>query len=43
LNTFVDGARDFCNRRGMAYLLAQTNLPVDQLVGGYLRKRGLVR
>lgn len=43
LNAFVDGARTFCNRRGMNYLLARTDVPVDQLVSGYLRKRGLVR
>lgn len=43
LNAFVDGARTFCTRRGMNYLLARNDLPVDQLVSSYLRKRGLVR
>ncbi len=43
LNSFVDGARNFCNRRGMNYLLARNDVPVDQLVSGYLRKRGLVK
>jgi len=43
LAAFTDGARDFCTRRGMAYLLAQNQLPVDQLINGYLRRRGLVR
>ena len=43
LATFVDGARTFCTRRGMGYLLANNQLPVDQLVGSYLRTRGLVR
>ncbi len=43
LNSFVDGARQFCTRRGMNYLLARNDLPVDQLVSSYLRKRGLVR
>ena len=43
LAAFVDGAREFCNRRGMNYLLATNQLPVDQLVSSYLRKRGLVR
>jgi hypothetical protein len=43
LNTFIEGARNFCNRRGMNYLMARTDLPVDQLVAGYLRKRGLVK
>jgi uncharacterized protein (DUF58 family) len=43
LSAFVDGAREFCTRRGMAYLLAGNQVPVEQLVGGYLRSRGLVR
>ena len=43
LATFVDGARDFCARRGISYLLANTDVPVDQMVSGYLRQRGLVR
>lgn len=43
LNAFVGGAREFCSRRGMGYMLANTQTPVDQLVTGYLRQRGLVR
>lgn len=43
LNAFVDGAREFCTRRGMSYLLTSTDTTVDKLVSGYLRKRGLVR
>ncbi|MGE0610140.1 MAG: DUF58 domain-containing protein [Pirellulales bacterium] len=43
LNAFVDGAREFCSRRGMSYLLANNTLPVEQLVTNYLRQRGLVR
>jgi hypothetical protein len=43
LAAFVAGARDFCTRRGIGYLLADTNLGVDRLVGGYLRERGLIR
>jgi uncharacterized protein (DUF58 family) len=43
LGEFIDGARNFCNRRGMNYLMARTDVPVDQLVAGYLRKRGLVK
>jgi uncharacterized protein (DUF58 family) len=43
LNSFVDGAREFCTRRGMSYLLTSTDTPVEQLVSSYLRKRGLVR
>jgi uncharacterized protein (DUF58 family) len=43
LSAFIEGARSFCNRRGMNYLMARTDLPVEQLVAGYLRKRGLVK
>ncbi len=43
LASFVDSARDFCTRRGMVYLLAQNTVPIDQLMTGYLRTRGLVR
>ncbi len=43
LAAFVDGAKDSCTRRGMSYLLAPNNVPVDRLLNSYLRKRGLVR
>jgi uncharacterized protein (DUF58 family) len=43
LNAFVSGAQDFCNRRGMNYLLANNQTPVKDLIGTYLRRRGLVR
>lgn len=43
LAAFVEGAREFCGKRGMNYLLANNKLPVEQLVSGYLRRRGLVR
>jgi uncharacterized protein (DUF58 family) len=43
LAAFVDGAREFCTRRGMNYLMVSTETPVETLVANYLRKRGLVR
>lgn len=43
LASFVDGAREFCTRRGMSYLMVSTETPVETLVANYLRKRGLVR
>ena len=43
LAAFIDGARDFCTRRGMTYLMTSTDTPVDQLVSHYLRQRGLVK
>jgi uncharacterized protein (DUF58 family) len=43
LASFIDGAKTFCNRRGMSYLLARNDLPVEQLVTRYLRTRGLIK
>jgi uncharacterized protein (DUF58 family) len=43
LTAFINGAREFCTRRGMSYVLANNQIPVDQLVTSYLRQRGLVR
>ena len=43
LAAFVDGARNFCNRRGIVYLLARNDVPVEDLITGFLRTRGLVR
>lgn len=43
LAAFVGGAREFCTRRGMSYILANNQTPIDDLVGRYLRQRGLVR
>jgi uncharacterized protein (DUF58 family) len=43
LNAFVGGAQEFCNRRGMNYLLANNQTPVKDLIGSYLRRRGLIR
>jgi len=35
--------REFCARRGMNYVFTATDVPFDQLVLTYLRKRGLLR
>ena len=43
LAAFIESAREFCTRRGMAYLLARNQVPVEELISGYLRTRGLVR
>lgn len=40
---FTAGAQDFCNRRGMNYLLANNQTPVRELMTNYMRRRGLVR
>ena len=43
LNAFVGGAQEFCSRRGMHYLLANNQTPIEELVASHLRRRGLVR
>ena len=43
LAAFINGAREFATKRGMTYMTATTDTPVDTLVGNYLRQRGLVR
>ncbi|MEM8679873.1 MAG: DUF58 domain-containing protein, partial [Planctomycetota bacterium] len=43
LAAFVHGAQQFCAKRGIRYLLADTETPVDEMIGNYLRQRGLVR
>ena len=42
LNAFTKGAQEFCTRRGMHYMLAHNQLPVEELVSKHLRRRGLV-
>ncbi len=43
LASFINGAKDFCTRRGMNYLMTSTDTSVEQLVTSYLRQRGLVK
>ena len=43
LEAFLASAREFCSRRGIAYLMASNQLPFEELVTTYLQKRGLVR
>jgi len=43
LTALVDGAREFCTRRGMMYLMARNSLSVEDVMTGFLRTRGLVR
>jgi uncharacterized protein (DUF58 family) len=43
LAEFTSTARDYCLRRGVMYVSAQNEIPVEQLVTGYLRQGGLVR
>lgn len=43
LGAFVAQAREFCMRHGIAYFLARNDTPVERIISGYLRERGLVR
>ena len=43
LAAFLDGAKNYCSRRGMVYVSASSDTSVENLVLGYLRQRGLVR
>ncbi|NLX21974.1 MAG: DUF58 domain-containing protein [Phycisphaerae bacterium] len=43
LNAYCRGLQDFCRRRGIVYLFTSTEVPFDQLVLTYLRRRGLLK
>src|SRR5262245_61613916 len=43
LAAFQAGLQEFCNRRGITYLMTSNKEPFDKLVLNYLRRRGLVR
>lgn len=43
LDAFVNSIRDFCGKRGMTHILTSSQVPVEQLISNYLRKRGMVR
>lgn len=43
LAAFIESAREYCTRRGMTYLMTRSDRKIDEIVGSYLRQRGLVR
>ncbi|NJL72360.1 MAG: DUF58 domain-containing protein [Candidatus Competibacteraceae bacterium] len=43
LENYCTGLRDYCTARGMTYLAATTDLPVETMLLAYLRQRGLLR
>ncbi|MCB9850157.1 MAG: DUF58 domain-containing protein [Phycisphaerales bacterium] len=43
LQAYCAELQSFCTRRGMTYALANTQVPFDQIVMGYLRRRGLLK
>ncbi len=43
LAQFIRKAGEYCGRRGISYFMTTTDRPIEQMIGGYLRQRGLVR
>lgn len=43
LNAFVGGLKEWCLRRGIAYIFTTNHNPFDKLILNYLRERGLVK
>ncbi len=43
LNAYCGAMREFCIRRGITHVLVDTQTDLDELLLGYLRKRGLLR
>ncbi len=42
LQAYCAGLKEFCARRGITYLFTGTDVPFDQVVLSYLRRRGLL-
>lgn len=40
---FLDSVRGFCGRRSITYLMARNDTPVEELITGYLLRRGVLR
>ncbi len=43
LQAYCEQLRDYCTRRGVSYLFTSTEVPFDQIVLSYFRKRGLLK
>lgn len=43
LEAYCGGLRDFCSRRGISYMFTGTEVPFDQIVLSYFRRRGLLK
>ncbi|HUU82030.1 MAG TPA: DUF58 domain-containing protein [Phycisphaerae bacterium] len=43
LQAYCGSLKEFCARRGISYLFTGTDVPFDQLVLSYLRRRGLLK
>ena len=43
LQAYCGSLKEYCTRRGISYLFTGTDVPFDQLVLSYLRRRGLLK
>lgn len=43
LQGYCESLRDYCTRRGITYAFTSTQVPFDQVILSYLRKRGLLK
>lgn len=43
LHAYCQHLRDFCTRRGITYAFTSTQVPFDQIIMTYLRRRGLLK
>jgi uncharacterized protein (DUF58 family) len=43
LRAYCEQFKEFCTRRGIAYLFTSTEVPFDQIVLSYFRRRGLLK
>ena len=42
LQAYCGGLKEYCTRRGISYLFTSTDVPFDQIILTYFRKRGLL-
>jgi uncharacterized protein (DUF58 family) len=43
LESYCEGIKEFCSRRGAVYTFASSDVPFDRLILDYLRRRGLLK
>lgn len=43
LQAYCGQLKDYCTRRGVSYMFTSTDVPFDQVVLSYFRKRGLIK
>jgi uncharacterized protein (DUF58 family) len=43
VQAFIENAKQFCSRRGITYVMARSDTPIESLITDYLQKRGVIR